>query len=238
MPYFKKINTLFIHIPKTGGTSLEFILKKKNKNIIKLYSGRTNNIMPKKYLRKISLQHQRLKHLYKYRKKLNIKFNKKIKIISIVRNPYTRIISDLFFYSLINKNTTKKETYNIILRYINNTDVDNHNIKQYKFLEFNHKLFQIKMFNKKTKTKSKFEIIVFKKEKLNKQLKKYGIITNNIIKNKNKKVNEDCYFNYLNYPAIKLINNIYHKDFIKFNYKKIKTIKKFRQRLKKNIDKD
>ena len=118
MPYYQKINTLFIHIPKTGGTSLELILKKKKKNIIKLYSGYTNNIMPNKYLRKKSLQHQLLIDLYKFRKKLNIKFNKKIKILSIVRNPYTRIISDLFHFRKININTTKEETYNIILKYI------------------------------------------------------------------------------------------------------------------------
>jgi len=36
--------------------------------------------------------------------------------------------------------------------------------------------------------------------------------------------------------SIKLINNIYHDDFKKFNYKKIKNKKKLRQKVNKKLN--
>ena len=45
---------------------------------------------------KKSLQHQFYTTLYQFKNKLNINFDN-IKIFSVVRNPYDRIISDLFW---------------------------------------------------------------------------------------------------------------------------------------------
>ena len=61
MPYYKDINLLFIHIPKTGGTSLENYLQTKSSQ--SLYSDVTNNIMPEHSLQQISLQHQFFKDI-------------------------------------------------------------------------------------------------------------------------------------------------------------------------------
>jgi hypothetical protein len=33
MPLYKKLNLLFIHIPKNGGTTIENILKNENRNV-------------------------------------------------------------------------------------------------------------------------------------------------------------------------------------------------------------
>lgn len=201
MPYYQDIDTLFIHIPKTGGTSLENYLKKKSKQT--LYSGWGNNILPDEKLKKYSLQHQSLNILYKYKNILKIKFNKKIKIITIVRNPYNRIISDLFWYKLINKNTTKEKIYNIIKKYVlPENNYDNHNIPQFLFLvDQNKKLYE--------------NIKVFKTETLTNDLHNFGYKDYIGLDKAN------TYFNYLNVDSINLINKVYKKDFETFDYEMI-----------------
>lgn len=104
MPYFKnnQMNILFIHIPKTGGTSVEKYLSAKYKiplNSKALYTCYPNNIY--KNINS-SLQHISYNTILKYKKKFSID-EKNIKIFTIVRNPYTRIISDLFFLDLLRK---------------------------------------------------------------------------------------------------------------------------------------
>ena len=116
MPYYKKKHILFIHIPKTGGTSVEDTLKLGD--IQTMYSGKRNNIMPIQYLRHISLQHQTYNNIFRYRRFLHVKFDRKLKVMSIVRNPYTRIVSDLFFHKLINAKTSKNKVNRILRRYV------------------------------------------------------------------------------------------------------------------------
>ena len=61
MPYYSNINTLFIHIPKTGGSSIEkFLLKQSKNESQQLFTPRkNNNVFPiNTYMRKFSLQHQ------------------------------------------------------------------------------------------------------------------------------------------------------------------------------------
>jgi len=102
MPYYKSKNVLFIHIPKTGGFGIELAIsdsfnRDARQGITSLFTWQArNNILEYPY-NTISLQHQYYSTLYKYRDKLGINFND-IKIFSIVRNPYNRIISDLFFF--------------------------------------------------------------------------------------------------------------------------------------------
>jgi hypothetical protein len=199
MPYYKDINILLIHIPKTGGSSLENYLQTKSTQT--LFSSYTNNIMPTDSLQKISLQHQVLHSIWKYRKILNVDFNN-IKILTIVRNPYDRIISDLFYFNLIKKDTPADKVHDIIKKYITRTDLDNHNIPQYKFIcdakgNINTYIKQIK---------------IFKTETLTKELQKYGFTDYK---------GKDCsshYMNYLNQDSINLINKVYRIDFLIFDY--------------------
>jgi hypothetical protein len=201
MPYYHRKNVLFIHIPKTGGTVIETNIKKYTPE--SLYSGPTNRLLEFPY-NKTSLQHQLYTTIYKFRNILNVNFDN-IKIFAVVRNPYDRIISDLFWFRLINIYSTADEVYNVIKNnYLDRDNLDNHNIPQYKFVvdESGELVKRIKIFNTETLNKSNNE--------LNKLL---GLNIN--IKRIN--VNKD-YNKYLNKDSICLINSYYKKDFELFNY--------------------
>jgi hypothetical protein len=211
MPYFKNnnINLLLIHIPKTGGTSLEFYFSSKfniplnNKSLYKF----NRNIKIKS-----SLQHMTYNQIVENSKIFNIVFDN-IKIITIVRNPYERIVSDLFFLKKIKTDTSKEEMLDIINEYLMKCpNYDNHNMPQYKFI-----------------TNDKGEIIqnihILRTESLINDMKNLGYNDFNIFKNINsKKSKKKNYYSYLNNETIEIINNFYHLDFTLFNYDKITTI--------------
>jgi len=202
MPYYKDKNILFIHIPKTGGSLIENKIKKVTPQ--RLYSSFTNTLLDSPYNKK-SLQHQYYTTIYKFKNKLNINFDN-IKIFTVVRNPYDRIISDLFWYKLIKKDFTAEQVYNTIKdNYLYRDNLDNHNECQYKFIvdENNELNKNIKIFNTETLNES------------NDELNKFIGFDINI---KEKGINKD-YSNYLNKDSICLINTFYKKDFELFNYK-------------------
>lgn len=204
MPYYKEINLLFIHIPKTGGTYLEKYLKERytqtlhsNRQYLNIYS-----LFGIPYdLQRVSLQHLSLQVIKKYENKFKLDFNN-INIISIVRNPYNRIISDLFWYNIIDENTKPDEITDIIREYINDNKYDDHNIPQYKFL-----------LNDENELDDKIKI--FKTETLTEELHNYGF--------------EDyewdgeitTYYHLLTDDSIDLINEYYREDFRIFNYEMI-----------------
>lgn len=220
MPYFKNKKILFIHIPKTGGTSLETYLSRNEEMLI--YHNKTSKILYNfDEINGISLQHLTYKDILKNKEKFKLNFNN-IKIISIVRNPYERIISDLIFFKIINLNTHPNKVYKRMKNYIfsPNEKFDNHNLQQYCFLINNNNEIEKK-------------IKIFKCENLNNELINYGfkdfdlaltfkqesdIIQINDIE-KIKKERKEKYMKLLNKNSIKLINRIYEKDFILFNYK-------------------
>ena len=99
-------------------------LEKKYKE--QLLSGKGNSILPNPY-NKYSLQHQFYKTIFEYRKILNVDFDN-IKVFTIIRNPYDRIISDLFWHNFINKNSSPEQVFYIIKnKYLYRDDLDNHN---------------------------------------------------------------------------------------------------------------
>lgn len=202
MPYYKEKNLLFIHIPKTGGTIIEYNIKKHTPQT--LYSSFNNTILDFPYNNQ-ALQHQFYTTIYKFRDRLDINFNN-IKIFSVVRNPYDRIISDLFWWELIEKDFTAEQVYNIIENnYLYRDDLDNHNEPQYKFIvDENSEL------NKNIK--------IFYTESLNEFNDKLNDFLGFNINIKQEQINKD-YSKYLNEDSISLINTFYKKDFELFNYK-------------------
>jgi len=133
MPYFDKLNILFIHIPKTGGSNIEnfFIIYSKESPQIKHLLSYNKNLLFNKH----SLQHTTLIEYIEHYQFFNIDFNHQLKIITVIRNPYDRIMSDLFFLKLVNHSFSKEEIEKVIDSYLKNESTfDNHKIPQYEFL--------------------------------------------------------------------------------------------------------
>lgn len=202
MPYYKEKKLLFLHIPKTGGQVIE---KEIGKQCVQtLHSDYINSLLDEPYNKK-SLQHQYYTTLYKYQNRLDISFDN-IKIFSVVRNPYDRIISDLFHWEIINKNYTSEQVCDVIKKYyLEKPYLDNHNEAQYKFLvdENGELIKNIKIFKTETLNESNDELNRFLGFDIN-------IKQPNVNKN---------YSMYLNKESIFLINEYYKKDFELFNYK-------------------
>ena len=209
MPYFKNndTNILFIHIPKTGGTSLESYFEYKFNIPLdskSLYMWLDEEQKQNNTLIDTSLQHITYQTMFKYNTVFNIDPNG-LKIITIVRNPYERLISDLFFNKLITINSSKEEVFNIIKTYLLRNDLDNHNLPQYVFVTNDNK-------------KLVPNIQILHTETLTTDMHNLGYEDFDKRDNKNS-INID-YYKYLNNDSIKLINDFYDCDFTLFNYTK------------------
>jgi hypothetical protein len=131
-----------------------------------------------------------------------IDFNN-IQIITIVENPYQRLIGDLIYFNLIDINSSKQDIFNIINNYIASANYYDHNICQYKFVTDNFKrlIYNLKVLHTET---------------LVEDMIKLGY--NDFIPEGYQVFDLN---NYLNNDSINLINNFYNDDFIIFNYEKI-----------------
>jgi hypothetical protein len=201
MPYFKNdtVNTLFIHIPKTGGTAVEYYLSRSyniplSKSTLYFFDETFSHV---------SLQHQTLATILDHRARFNIEMYN-LMIFTIVRNPYTRLISDLFFNKLISGTEDVCIITNTIKTYLqrfaqDETALDNHIRPQHHFLIVDGKIDP--------------SIHILRQETLSSDMDALGF-KNFPIKN-----DSSCnYYNLLTFEAVSLINTVYKQDFSHFGY--------------------
>ena len=211
MPYFRndEVNLLLIHIPKTGGASLTHYFSKKyniplNDRSIFMFLDEGQKMKHNIQIN-TTLQHITYNTLVQYKDFFGIKFDN-INIMACVRNPYERIVSDLFFLKKINIHTPAAEVLAVIKGYIHSTDLDNHNLPQYVFITDHKKelIPTIKILHTETLTE---DMITLNYTDFDLHVHKNNSPTN--------------YYSYLNQESINLINEFYDYDFILFNYKKL-----------------
>jgi hypothetical protein len=209
MPYYNddsiNLNLLFLHIPKTGGTSVEQYFS--NKFNIPLNTKSLWGNIPEY---RVSMQHLTHKTIIKHKTILEIDTTN-LSCITIVRNPYERLISDLFYLKKIKINDSQNKVYDVIFKnYLyqkSGNNFDNHTVPQHLFIiDENNKIIP--------------KLIILRTETLNNDMHKLGYTDFNLKKNANSSSNIN-YYDYLNNNSINLINNIYHNDFILFNYTKL-----------------
>lgn len=190
---------LYIHIPKTGGTSIEKYFEKK-------YEDKKLNIWTDSRWE----PHLTVKQINNLYSQYNIE---NMDWIVSVRNPYDRMISALFYqkkldkfrYPILNKNIVEFE----IIQYIHGDNPCNFKIPQYEFIINHNNLI-------------KDNIKIIKCENLTEDMKKLGYDDFDIHENKNKTYHNK-YTELLTDKAIWYINKYYEKDFDFFGYEKIKT---------------
>ena len=190
---------IFIHIPKTAGSSIEHLLRDEGKyelDFIGVRNGRSTHHYMGIELKLI------LKELYPTYYKF-----------SFVRNPYDRLISEYFWCRIENVGHKFNKTFDEFLDYVEDViknkkffkPIDNdHFIPQYSFLFFNNKLIVNNIF--------KYEDIETVAPLIKKRLK---IKTTLQHLNKSKK-NEIT----LTQEQKDRIYNLYKIDFETFNYEK------------------
>lgn len=204
MPYYSSINTLTINIPSCGMNIIDDKLKVIYRQSL-VSRGKRNRILPPPD-NLITLQHQFYSTLIKYNNLCRLRTDN-LKSYAMIRNPYSRVIADLFFLRLIRTNSSKKYVYKVLQnKYLNRQDLDNHNTPQWKFVtDANGNLIpKIVILKYEDLTKS-FETI-------NCQLKK-KILVRGICTQRT-----PSWLRYLNDESIKLINDSYQKDFDLFKY--------------------
>ena len=73
--------------------------------------------------------------IYLNRELFNVYFNERMLLFAVVRNPYERMISELFYQKLINKTTSPIEVEKILNNYLNSKEhYDNHKLPQYLYI--------------------------------------------------------------------------------------------------------
>jgi hypothetical protein len=206
MPYFynDRVHVLLLHIPKTGGTSINKYLCKKYEiplNREALYSVKSGE-----FFKGISPQHQFYSTIKENPEAFPVKWDSdpKMQIIASVRNPYHRAVSAMLFHAFITHDTTPVDFFDLLPRFLKANWVDNHNAPQYKFVTLEDGSMAP-------------GLQVIKTENLTDDMQQLGFTDFDLFINKCSEPHRP-YMTYLDNRALKMINEHYKKDFELFGY--------------------
>lgn len=219
MPINHELKLCFIHIPKTGGSTIESMIPDifPNQNIgILPWENQTADY---NHLFGQNLQHLSFKQIINLIPHI-LKDN--YFIFTMVRNPYERVVSMIGWYNKrwIRKREISQSEFNSYIsgledRWIND-ELRLHEIQQHRFLDDDLSqidyILKLEDFNE-NKLKELEKAIVFKNH----------FIHFNFNYQPNKILMKSSHKHYLEYfknnkKALSLINKIYYLDFKKFNY--------------------
>jgi hypothetical protein len=191
--FYNKKELKFIHITKNAGTYIEDTVKK-------------SNILFGRHHKEYGFWHRIFPNINK-----NVK--DKYDWFMVVRNPYTRLLSEYYceWGGIGKKNIkhTKKEMNNYLISKIKNrSKVGDHYTEQYKYLDPNYNIHIIKYENMIPELKQ-----LYKKYGLNIELIDKKINSSNEKTKIRKFTTKD-----FNNELITLINSVYRKDFELFGY--------------------
>ena len=210
MPFFKQSNILYIHVPKTGGMSIEEYfftidnVEKNEKSIYGWYLDRENRIRGPM---ERSLQHFTYEEIRKHRKYFDTDIINIPKIVISVRNPLDRMISEMFWNQRISLESTPEQVADAIYHYLHvDTEIqDNHRLPQYHFGLDEDGIWIP-------------TIQIVRTESLEKEMHRLGYDDFHVHHNKCKSGENIDYKKYLNHRSIQMIQEYYAKDFEMFGY--------------------
>ena len=215
---FNKI--LFIHIPKTGGTSIESHIRSTGKYKETLFTPAGTPLSERREfsdcnLKKIHSQHQSFNTIITHEKQLDVKIDEVDLFLSVVRNPYNRAISELFW----RKSAVPTDSVDVInkqLRILLKTPNWGayHIFPQYVFLLNQQNTIDDRFIVLKT------EVLTDSVRQLGCVFSKFNRFWNQSHPIKHQRESPD-YFNFLDGESIKVINDLYHDDFTLFGYDKL-----------------
>lgn len=213
MPVFAKDDRriLFIHIPKTGGSSVTKHFADSGWDVSYLDKSSISDPQSANYLRKISPQHMHAEHLNNIFNLSKFDF-----IFSIVRHPVSRLKSEFAFRNPnVKQNELSADLVNAwweseLKKYKKNKNhLDNHLRPQVEFLTKASAIF-------------KLENGLSKIFELERSLSTSNVKNANFELKENKKVNSSVYSSEevpIASKTIRSLKRLYRKDFMTFNYK-------------------
>ena len=216
----RKQKILFTHIPRTGGTSIEnYFLKKFNLNesILNLTAGKNNHFVNLRHLPYNQIKHEWLSN-GEFLDEEWVQF-------SIIRNPYAKVMSELFFWTDLGVAQDFQQHSNYEFRqvkilealkvYISNTHKfnkdwmrDGHLYSQSWYLKdipSNYKVFKFEEGINNIMDRLGFEDFKNNNTRSQDKLSQYNL----------KDVN---YNDYMNQEFIEIVNKYYKEDFDRFDY--------------------
>jgi len=224
MPFFKQSNLLYLHVPKTGGMSIEeyfftrgtkmsmadvFLIKgddaRNEYSIYGWYFDKPNSI---RVPNNRSLQHFTYQEILDSKEYFGIDFDTTpYEIIMSVRNPLDRMISEMFWNHRISLESTPEQVADAIYHYLHEDkeNQDNHRLPQYMFgLDENGIWIPT--------------IQIVHTENLEKEMHQLRYDDFHVHTNKCKSGENIDYKKYLNHRSIQMIQEYYAKDFEMFGY--------------------